>query len=197
MAWSEVVGIGRPRAWAAPEAYRERARRPPLLRSGRARSLALALACLSAVHAALAQAPEGVRGLGRVRGDGSLVVDDTVVHLAGVAFPRRPDCRAAVGAAGAGCASGAVRALEDRVSGFVHCAVVGRRRDGSVEGFCSIAGRGVLDPRTDLGAWLIDRGLALAGAGAPPEYLALERLAEAQGRGLWAHPSADPGRPYR
>jgi endonuclease YncB( thermonuclease family) len=172
-------------------------RRSPFLRSGRAWSVALALACLPAVHAALAQAPEGVHGLGRVRGDGSLLVDDTVVHLAGVSLPRRPDCRAAVGAAGAGCTPGAVRALADRVSGFVHCAVIGRRRDGSVEGFCSIAARSVLDPRTDLGAWLIDRGLALAGTGAPPEYFALERLAEVQGQGLWARPSADPRKPYR
>jgi hypothetical protein len=58
--------------------------------------------------------------------------------------------------------------------------------DGSLEGFCSTAGRGVLDPRTDLGAWLIEQGFALAGDLAPQEYISLERLAEAQGRGLWA-----------
>jgi hypothetical protein len=76
--------------------------------------------------------------------------------------------------------------LRRKVGGFVHCAIVAERGDGSLEGFCSTAGRGVLDPRTDLGAWLIEQGLALAGDLAPPEYISLERLAEAQGRGLWA-----------
>ena len=76
--------------------------------------------------------------------------------------------------------------LRRKVGGFVHCAIAAERGDGSLEGFCSTAGRGVLDPRTDLGAWLIEQGFALAGDLAPPEYISLERLAEAQGRGLWA-----------
>jgi hypothetical protein len=155
-------------------------RHPSVLRSGRAWLLALALACLLVMHEALAQAAD-VHGLGRVREDGSLLVADTVVHLTGIYIPSlRRECRTT------GCMPQAVRTLRRKVGGFVHCAIVAERGDGSLEGFCSTAGRGVLDPRTDLGAWLIEQGFALAGDLAPPEYISLERLAEAQGRGLWA-----------
>jgi hypothetical protein len=142
--------------------------------------LALALACLPVMHGALAQAAD-VHGLGRVQEDGSLLVADTVVHLTGIYIPSlRRECRTT------GCMPQAVRTLRRKVGGFVHCAIVAERGDGSLEGFCSTAGRGVLDPRTDLGAWLIEQGFALTDDLAPPEYISLERLAEAQGRGLWA-----------
>lgn len=130
--------------------------------------------------------------MARVRDDGSLSVGDTAVRLAGVHIPPRPGCQTA----GGGCVPRAVAALEDRAGGnFVRCAVAGRRRDGSLDGFCSVDGRGVLDPRTDLGAWLVGSGWALAGPGAPHEYVALERLAEAQGRGLWRRPPSTARRP--
>ena len=155
-------------------------RHPSVLRSGRAWLLALALACFLVMHEALAQAAD-VHGLGRVREDGSLLIADTVVHLTGIYIPSlRRECQTT------GCMPHAVRTLRRKVGGFVHCAIVAERGDGSLEGFCSTAGRGVLDLRTDLGAWLIEQGLALAGDLAPPEYISLERLAEAQGRGLWA-----------
>lgn len=162
-------------------------RRLPFLRPGRARLVALALACLPVADSALSRAAEAgtVDGLGRVREDGSLAVGDAVVHLAGIyMLPSR-----------SGRPRG-VLALGDRVSGFVRCAVAGRRRDGSFEGFCSVAGRSIRDPRTDLGAWMVEQGLALAGPDAPPEYFALERLAEAQGRGLWADPFGHRRRRY-
>ena len=114
--------------------------------------LALALACLPVTHGALAQAAD-VHGLGRVREDGSLLVADTVVHLTGIYIPSlRRECQTT------GCMPHAVRTLRRKVGGFVHCAIVAERGDGSLEGFCSTAGRGVLDPRTDLGAWLIEQG---------------------------------------
>jgi endonuclease YncB( thermonuclease family) len=144
------------------------------------RLVTLAFVCLLAAQAALAQAAD-VRGLGRVQADGSLLVDDRVVHLAGVHIPSlRRDCQTT------DCMPQAVRMLRSKASGFVHCTNLVERRGGSLEGFCSVAGRGVLDPRTDLGAWLIEQGLALANDRAPPEYVSLEQLAKAQGRGLWA-----------
>ena len=164
--------------------------RPPLRHSLRARSVALALACSAAANVPPAQATEPVRGIARVREDGSLAIGDSVVRLAGVYIPPRRDCRTTTTAS---CAPRAVAALESRASSsFVHCAIAGRRRDGSLDGFCSVDGRGILDPRTDLGAWLVERGLALAGSGAPFDYSALERLAEAQGLGLWRRSPNDP-----
>jgi hypothetical protein len=131
-------------------------RHPSVLGSGRARLLALALACLPVTPGALAQAAD-VHGLGRVREDGSLLVADTVVHLTGIYIPSlRRECRTT------GCMPQAVRTLRRKVGGFVHCAIAAERGDGSLEGFCSTAGRGVLDPRTDLGAWLIEQGFGLA-----------------------------------
>lgn len=169
-------------------------RPPPPCRWNRARSAAPVLICLAAAGAASAQAPEPVSGIARVREDGSLAVGDLVVHLAGVYIPPRPGCRTAAG----GCVPRAVSALENMTSSsFVRCAVAGRRRDGSLEGFCSVDGRGVLDPRTDLGSRLVEQGWALAGGGAPPEYRALERLAEAQGRGLWRRRPTDGRRQHR
>jgi endonuclease YncB( thermonuclease family) len=150
------------------------------------------LACLSFLAAASAQPAEPVSGMARARDDGSLVVGDTVVRLAGVYIPPRPGCQTA----GGGCVPPAVAVLEDRAGGnFVRCAVAGRRGDGSLDGFCSIDGRSVLDPRIDLGAGLVQRGWALVGPGAPAEYRALERLAEAQGRGLWKRQHAYGRRP--
>lgn len=168
--------------------------RPPFLRPVRARFVALALACLPAGHAALAQAPEAgtIRGPGRVREDGSLSVSGAIVHLAGVYMPRPSGCGTTSRATG--CRPRAVSALSNKVSGFVHCAISGRQQDGSLEGFCSVPARSIRDPRTDLGAWLVEQGLALAGLGAPPEYLALQRLAEVQGRGLWAVSSSSSRR---
>jgi endonuclease YncB( thermonuclease family) len=148
-----------------------------------------ALACLFAASAAPAQASEPVRGIARVQQDGSLAIGDSVVRLTGIFIPPRRDCRTNA----ARCAPRAVAALENRASAsFVHSSIAGRRRDGSLDGFCSVDGRGVLDPRTDLGAWLVERGLALAGSGAPFDYSALERLAEAQGLGLWRRSPNDP-----
>ena len=49
------------------------------------------------------------------------------------------------------------------------------------------AGRNAATSTTgiDLGAYLIENGLALAGENAPFEYRSLERIAEANGRGVW------------
>ena len=167
--------------------------RPPSLgRSNRARSVALVLVCLAAAGAASAQPLEPVSGIARVREDGLLAIGDSVVRLAGVLIPPRPGCRAAAG----GCVPRAITALENMTSSsFVRCTVAGRRRDGSLDGFCSVDGRSVLDPRTDLGLRLVEQNWALAGGGAPPEYRALERLAEAQGRGLWRRRPAHGRRP--
>ena len=71
----------------------------------------------------------------------------------------------------------AARALNFRLSGFVHCDVLGKYSDGSLRAVC-------WNDRVDLGAYLIERGLALATPEAPFEYHAQENVAR-QRRGLW------------
>ncbi|MGH6634930.1 MAG: thermonuclease family protein [Gammaproteobacteria bacterium] len=72
----------------------------------------------------------------------------------------------------------AARALNFRLSGFVHCNVRRKYSNGDLLAVC-------WNDRIDLGAYLIERGLALATPEAPFEYHAQERVARSQRRGLW------------
>jgi hypothetical protein len=62
---------------------------------------------------------------------------------------------------------------------------VARLRDGSLSAICTVEDGSILDPPVDLGAWLIELGLAVATPDAPFEYVVLERIARANGRGVW------------
>lgn len=119
-----------------------------------------------------------------VRDDASLRMRGTVFRLAGTYIPERSRvCRGNFRPPK--CGTRASNALEVRIQGFVTCDPQARLRDGSISAFCHVSGRSTLDPPVDLGAFLIERGLAVAGPGAPFEYRVLERIARANQRGVW------------
>jgi endonuclease YncB( thermonuclease family) len=76
------------------------------------------------------------------------------------------------------CATHAVLALDFKIRGFVRCRPVYRNRDRSVTALCH--NRGV-----DLGAYLIERGWAVARPDGPFEYQVLERIARERRMGVW------------
>jgi len=122
-----------------------------------------------------------------VQDDGSLRVQGKTIHLSGIYIPEaarvcRGDFRLPL------CGSRAANALELRIQGFVRCRPQAELEDGSLSAVCSVAGTSVLDPPVDLGAWLIEQGLAVATPEAPFEYHTLERIARSRGRGVWGFP---------
>jgi len=123
-------------------------------------------------------------GPSRVQSDASLMIHGRTVRLAGIYVPRTTRfCQTFLSPVH--CNSRAALALDFHIgSRMVRCDVLGRSADGALTGICWIAGRYMSD-REDLGAWLISRGWALAGPDAPFEYVAIERIARAQGRGVW------------
>lgn len=112
-----------------------------------------------------------------VQPDGSLRVDGRTIRLYGVHIPPTGEtCR--TNERPVRCSSRAALALEFKISGFVSCAPRERLEDGSLTAVCSADG-------VDLGAYLLQRGWALALPDAPFEYTALERIARAQNVGVW------------
>jgi endonuclease YncB( thermonuclease family) len=125
-----------------------------------------------------------VDGLGIVRDDGTLSVGGHPVRLFGIIIPQtRRTCRSFLNPPR--CAPSVVLVLENKVTGFVRCEIVRQGRDGIPEGVCGVRGRDLFAPREDLAGWMLQQGFALAGPEAPPEYFALERLAQSQQVGLW------------
>jgi endonuclease YncB( thermonuclease family) len=119
-----------------------------------------------------------------VQNDGSLRVQGKTIRLYGVYMPDtaygcRSDFRPPL------CGDRAVRALKTIIRGFVRCLPQARLADRSISAVCYVDASSHTQPPIDLGARLIAEGLALAAPEAPFEYRALERLAEANGRGLW------------
>jgi endonuclease YncB( thermonuclease family) len=147
------------------------------------------LAFLAGTALALGVAPavagEVVDGLAKVQADGSLRINGRTVRLFGVFIPIDDrTCRSSIRPPR--CASKAVLVLDGMVSGFVRCEVVRAVGGGVVEGVCSVRGDDAFGPRDDLAAQLLQEGFALVRPDAPPAYFALERLAQAQERGLWS-----------
>ena len=113
----------------------------------------------------------------KVRPDASLLVGSRVVRLYGIHVPSMGrTCRTNLRPVR--CGSHAVLALDFKIRGFVQCRRVHRNRDRSVTALCR--NRGV-----DLGAYLIERGWAVARPDAPFEYRVLERIARERGMGVW------------
>ena len=145
---------------------------------------ALALFCLLLVFAATeARAAIGSRVL--VQDDGSLKINGRVVHLFGIYLPRgNRTCDSSIRPIR--CASRAASALRFRIQSVVYCENVSKNRDGSLNAVCLTSSRGeIFEPRTDLAAFLLQRGLAVARPDAPFEYKTIERIARSQGRGFW------------
>jgi endonuclease YncB( thermonuclease family) len=113
----------------------------------------------------------------KVRPDASLLVGSRVVRLYGIYVPPMGrTCRGNLRPAR--CATHAVLALDFKIRGFVRCKPVYRNRDRSVTALCR--NRGV-----DLGAYLIERGWAVARPDGPFEYQVLERIARERSMGVW------------
>lgn len=76
------------------------------------------------------------------------------------------------------CGSRAARALRFKIQGFVSCKLGGRYNDGSMAAYCRVG-------EQDLGAYLIERGWAVALPDAPFAYHVGERIARHRGFGIW------------
>lgn len=128
-----------------------------------------------------AWAAESVSSYARVQDDASLVIRGREIHLAGVYVPKsRESC---IDGPSEDCRTRAAAALDFKIQGFVRCEQL--QRVGDVwRGYCFVD-RTAFEQGTDLGAYLIDRGWALALPDGPVEYLALERLARSRANGLW------------
>ena len=145
---------------------------------------AIAFLCLVFVLGAMeARAAVGSRVL--VQDDGSLKINGKEVHLFGIYIPQSNRvCGSNVRPIR--CGSRAAVALRFRIQSVVYCDRVSRNRDGSYNAVCLIDSRGeIFEPRSDLAAYLLQRGLAVARPDAPFEYQVLERIARSQGRGFW------------
>ena len=119
-----------------------------------------------------------------VQDDGSLRVRGKTIRLFGVYMPRTErNCRSDFSPPL--CGNRPVRALKTRIRGFVRCLPQGKFSDGSLSAVCYVDGDLSTEPPIDLGGWLIEQGLAVAGPGAPFEYQTMQRIAEINRRGVW------------
>ena len=150
-------------------------------------SLILALALLAPGTSALARATtNAIIGAAAVYADGTLRVGRHRIHLYGVYIPATgKQCRTFLNPIY--CGNRAAVALDSRILGFVFCLPVSRNVDRSLNAFCFVD-RTFHSYGEDLGAYLIARGLALAGPYAPFEYVALERVAQKRELGIWGFP---------
>jgi endonuclease YncB( thermonuclease family) len=147
------------------------------------RGCALALVLLVASVAEVAAAND-IHSYAIVRDDGTLLVRNTVIRFYGVHIPRSNRvCTSRIQPAQ--CGTRAARALRLKIQGFVTCRPVQRQRDRSLAAFCFIDAGSALREPVDLGGYLISEGLAVAGPGAPFDYVTLERIARSRGLGLW------------
>jgi hypothetical protein len=146
------------------------------------RPLAL-LVFLAFTGAAHAQ-PRIFEGPANVQSDGSIDIHGDRIRLFGIWLPNiQRTCSRLLDPTF--CASSPVVVLFEKVRGFLLCQQVSELGDGTFEAYCGLRARRMLDPREDLGAMMIEEGWALARPDAPPEYRALERLAESRGMGIW------------
>lgn len=127
--------------------------------------------------AAAASAAADISSYAFVQRDATLRVDGRTIHLYGIHVPPTEEaCR--THERPVRCAPRAVLALEFKIHGFVRCRPTGRNPDGTLVAVCRADGE-------DLGAYLLQRGWALALPDAPFEYTALERIARHRHVGVW------------
>jgi endonuclease YncB( thermonuclease family) len=154
------------------------------------RTVAILAACLLGIGIVATPGISGVATASEivsyaiVQDDGSLRVQGKTIRLFGVYMPStgrgcRTDFSPPL------CGNRSVRALKTRIRGFVRCHPQAQLSDRSLAAVCYVDGNSTVDPPIDLGAWLIEQGLAVAGPGAPFEYQTLERIAQVNRRGVW------------
>ena len=142
------------------------------------------------VCSALGHGPVGATSQGAIESyaivgdDATLQVQGRTIHLFGVhVLDTERQCLTIIRPIR--CGSRAALALELKIDGFVRCLPQALVEDGSISAVCFARGDSILDPPVDLGAWLIERGLAVALPGAPFEYTVAEKIARSQRRGFW------------
>lgn len=149
----------------------------------RNKTLLLACAVLIAILPALPSwaAEEELSSFAFVRDDGTLQVSGYLVHLYGIYIPPT-DQSCLTFIRPVPCASRASLALDFKISGdFVRCKPFTTNPDGSITANCTSGG-------TDLSQWMLQNGWALALPDAPFAYVALERIAQSRGLGVWGMP---------
>ncbi|MFO1127525.1 MAG: hypothetical protein U1E66_03690 [Rhodospirillales bacterium] len=118
-----------------------------------------------------------------VREDGSLIVRSRVIYLYGIFIP--DDSQFCSGTfRPATCGTRAAVALDQKIQKFVRCRPIQRFDDGTLSAQCW-TNYSKFSAGEDLAAWLLRQGLAVATPDAPYEYHAFERIAMANGRGVW------------
>ena len=138
------------------------------------------IALLAALGAGLLAMPASaarIHSFAFVRSDGSLDIKGRTYRLYGIHIPQTGrSCGRTLRPAR--CGSRAALALDFKIQRFVTCQILSRNRDRSLNAVCWAG-------EVDLAAYLLHQGWALALPGAPFSYVALERIARAQNRGLW------------
>jgi len=138
---------------------------------------------LSALCLAAAPAAADIESCAIVQDDATLLIRGKTIRLFGVHVPSdATQCRTSIRPAR--CASRAALALDFKIQRFVRCREVAKNLDGSVDAFCTV-NHSRFDDGEDLGAYLIGEGPALALPNAPFAYHAQEKIARANGRGVW------------
>lgn len=148
------------------------------------RALAFVAALIGAATSVpVVAAAADIVGAAAVQEDGSLRVRGQTIRLFGIYVP--PTSRQCITVLRpTRCGGRAAVALEFKIQGFVFCRRIGQNPDTSISAICHVrrtSGAG----SDDLAAFLLMEGLALALPGAPFEYVALERIAQTRGLGLW------------
>lgn len=155
---------------------------PVVMRGARRRPRMDAAAVLTwaavAAFCVLPHAPRAdITSYARVLDDATLRVGRHHVRLHGIYVPPTGrTCRSNVNPVR--CATRAALALDFKIQGFVRCEERVRYRDGSVSAVC-------YNDDVDLGAYLIERGWAVAAPGAPFHYQVLEDIAKQRNMGVW------------
>ena len=122
-----------------------------------------------------------ISGYAIIRDDATLRVKGHTIHLYGIHIP--PTNRQCLKSQSPlRCGNRAAVALEfKKGANVVHCESQAQNPDRSVTAICRVKD-------DDLGAYLLERGWALALPEAPFEYHALERIARHRGMGVWGIP---------
>lgn len=131
--------------------------------------------------AAAPQVASDISSFAFVRDDASLQVAGYLVRLYGIYVPPT-DRTCYTFIRPIPCGTRASLALDFKISGyFVHCTPTASNADGSITAVCSVDGE-------DLSAWMLQHGWAVALPDAPFEYVAMERIAQSKGIGIWGIP---------
>jgi endonuclease YncB( thermonuclease family) len=144
----------------------------------------LLVVVLLALGAVAAPAGAAITSYAIVRDDATLQLQGRTIRLFGIYLPDAGrTCRFRVSPVR--CSSRAALALDDKIRGFVRCEPVAEYPDRSLAAVCFSRGVSILAPEVDLGAWLIEQGLAVATPAAPFEYHVLQEIAQSRRAGLW------------